>query len=147
MEELAASAQEVAQLRDQIATLTVSLGCSERRVAGLVTLSSQLYISYGESSTGKSVAELSLAAKSTEVVRLTDDLAALAQAHESLKVHIATSETSAAQRIAAKDREIADLSRPRHGYSPTSSSSRRKTRKSPPWSWRSTLCNLSSRPS
>ena len=101
--------EQVAQLRDQNATLTFSLGCSERRVAGLVSLTSQLYISYGDSSTGKSLAELSLAAKSAEVVRLTDDLAALAQAHEALKAHIATSETSAAQRIAAKDREIADL--------------------------------------
>jgi len=108
-EQVATSAQEVAQLRDQIATLTFALGCSERRVAGLVTLSSQLYISYGDSSTGKSVAELALAAKSAEVGRLTDDLAALAQAHEALKAHIATSETSAAQLIAAKDREIADL--------------------------------------
>jgi chromosome segregation ATPase len=78
-------------------------------VAGLVSLTSQLYISYGDSSTGKSLAEFSLAAKSAEVVRLTDDLAALAQAHEALKAHIATSETSAAQLIAAKDREIADL--------------------------------------
>jgi len=108
-EQVATSAQEVAQLRDQIATLTFSLGCSERRVAGLVTLSSQLYISFGDSSTGKSVAELALAAKSAEVIQLTDDLAALAQAHEALKVHVAVSETSTTQRIAAKDREIADL--------------------------------------
>ena len=108
-EQLAAVAQEAVLLREQNATLTFSLGCSERRVAGLVTLTSQLYISYGDSSTGKSVAELSLAAKSAEVVRLTDDLAALAQAHEALKGHIAASETSATQRIAAKDREIADL--------------------------------------
>ena len=78
-------------------------------MAGLVTLSSQLYISFGDSSTGKSVAELALAAKSAEVVQLTDDLAALAQAHEALKVHVAVSETSTTQRIAAKDREIADL--------------------------------------
>ena len=108
-EQLAAVAQEAVLLREQNATLTFSLGCSERRVAGLVTLTSQLYISYGDSSTGKSVAELSLAAKSAEVVRLTDDLAALAQAHEALKGHIAASETSATQRIAAKDRDIADL--------------------------------------
>jgi hypothetical protein len=52
---------------------------------------------------------MSLAATSDELAARTNDLAAIARGLETLKAQLAASESSASERLAAKDREIADL--------------------------------------
>ena len=101
--------EQVQGLREQNATLTYTLGCSEKRVACLTTLNAQLFVLAGDSASEKYAAQMSLAVTSDELAARTNDLAATARGLETLKAQLAASESSASERLAAKDREIADL--------------------------------------